>query len=226
MTLNATTQKMTDEVKVNPRRQRHRIILRIIGIIVLLCFGVAAGGFLRFADTVANLAPPDHPRAEAIVVLTGGSQRIDQAIKLLETGVGKRLLISGAHPGTTSERIREMTRAPQSLFDCCVDIGYDAIDTVGNALETSKWARKNGYDNILVVTNNYHMPRSLYELHRIDPDRHYIGYPIVNSDLKTANWMAKPDVMRAILSEYIKLVGATLRAQFFSHDADSLRSGQ
>jgi uncharacterized SAM-binding protein YcdF (DUF218 family) len=77
-----------------------------------------------------------------------------------------------------------MTRAPQSLFVCCVDLGYDAIDTVGNALETAKWVRAHNYRRVLVVTSNYHMPRSLLELHRIDPETQYVGYPIVYTDLE------------------------------------------
>ncbi len=89
---------------------------------------------------MAGLTPPEKPKADAVVVLTGGTQRIDQAVNLLETGTGQRLLISGVHPDTSAARIREMTRAPQSLFVCCVDLGYDAIDTVGNALETAKWS--------------------------------------------------------------------------------------
>lgn len=212
--------------RLNPRRRPHRVVLRLIAYIVLLAAGLAAGGFLRFADTVAGLQPPQTPAADAIVVLTGGYQRIDQAINLLENGTGRRLLISGVHPGTTAERIREMTRAPESLFDCCVDIGYDAIDTVGNALETARWAKKNGFANVLVVTNNYHMPRSLFELHRIDPDTRYSAYPIVNSDLKSGNWLTRPDVVRAMLSEYVKLAGAVLRAHIFPPDETSLRSAK
>jgi uncharacterized SAM-binding protein YcdF (DUF218 family) len=209
---------------VNPRRRPHRVVLRIAGFVVLVVAGIAAGGFLRFADTVAGLEPPAEPKADALVVLTGTSQRIDQAISLLEAGTGHRLLISGVHPGTTAARIRGMTRAPQSLFDCCIDIGYDAIDTVGNALETSRWAKAHGYREVLVVTNNYHMPRSLFELHRVDPETRYTGYPIINSDLKRSNWMANPDVVRAMLSEYLKLAGASLRAYLSWGDDASLRS--
>jgi uncharacterized SAM-binding protein YcdF (DUF218 family) len=213
-----------NKVALNPRRRPYRVALRMSAYILLLLAGLTAGGFLRFADTVAGLETPKSPEADAIVVLTGGSQRIEQAVSLLESGTGQRLLISGAHPGTSASRIREMTRAPEGLFDCCVDIGYDAIDTVGNALETARWAKNHGFKSILVVTNNYHMPRSLFELHRVDPNTRYIAYPIVNSDLKTANWMAKPDVVRAILSEYVKLAGAFVRATFLPPDETSLRS--
>lgn len=207
-------------------RPIHRVFLRRLSYVVLILVGLLFGGFLRFADTVAGLMPAEKPKADAVVVLTGGTQRIDQAVNLLETGTGQRLLISGVHPDTSAARIREMTRAPQSLFVCCVDLGYDAIDTVGNALETAKWVRAHNYRRVLVVTSNYHMPRSLLELHRIDPETQYVGYPIVYTDLKSENWMAMPEVVKAMISEYVKLVGATIRAHLFTPDTSSLRSGK
>ena len=207
-------------------RPIHRVFLRRLSYVVLILVGLLFGGFLRFADAVAGLTPAEKPKADAVVVLTGGTQRIDQAVNLLETGTGQRLLISGVHPDTSAARIREMTRAPQSLFVCCVDLGYDAIDTVGNALETAKWVRAHNYRRVLVVTSNYHMPRSLLELHRIDPETQYVGYPIVYTDLKSENWMAMPEVVKAMLSEYVKLVGATIRAHLFTPDTSSLRSGK
>ncbi|MET3615917.1 uncharacterized SAM-binding protein YcdF (DUF218 family) [Rhizobium aquaticum] len=207
-----------------PARPIYRVFLRRLSYVVLILAGLLFGGFLRFADAVAGLTPPEKPKADAVVVLTGGTQRIDQAVNLLETGTGQRLLISGVHPDTSAARIREMTRAPQSLFVCCVDLGYDAIDTVGNALETAKWVNAHKYRRVLVVTSNYHMPRSLLELHRIDPETQYIGYPIVYTDLKSENWMAMPEVVKAMVSEYVKLLGATIRAHLFTPDTSSLRS--
>ena len=95
-------------------RPIYRVFLRRLSYVVLLLVGLLFGGLLRFADTVAGLTPPEKPKADAVVVLTGGTQRIDQAVNLLETGTGQRLLISGVHPDTSAARIREMTRAPRS----------------------------------------------------------------------------------------------------------------
>ncbi len=168
------------------RRRQSRSLLRKVlrrGFFVLLAFlTVFIAGFLQFADTVASLQPPATPKADAIVVLTGGFQRIDQAVDLLKLGAGKRLLISGVHPSTTRSQIRRNTQSSADLFKCCVDIGHAAIDTIGNATETSLWIRNRGYRTILVVTNNYHMPRSLLELRRARPETEFIAYPVVNSD--------------------------------------------
>lgn len=196
-------------------RRRSRSLLRKIlrrGFFVLVpCLGIFVAGFLQFADEVASLQPPPSPKADAIIVLTGGFQRIDQGVELLKAGAGKRLLISGVHPTTTRSQIRRNTQGSAALFTCCVDIGREAVDTIGNAAEASYWIRDRGYRSILVVTNNYHMPRSLLELRRARPETEFIAFPVVNSDLKTSNWLRNPLFLKAILLEYAKYSVALLR---------------
>jgi uncharacterized SAM-binding protein YcdF (DUF218 family) len=194
-----------------PRRGPIRRLLRWGGFGCVLAIALLFGGFLRFADSVTTLKPPVEPKADAIVVLTGGYQRIDQAVELLQKGAGRRLLISGVHPTTTPAQIRKMTQGSADLFSCCVDIGHDAIDTIGNAEETSNWIHAKGYRSVLVVTNNYHMPRTLAELSYVDPDIEFIPYPVVNSDLKTRNWFTDPNAMRVMLAEYLKVLLAGAR---------------
>ncbi len=194
-----------------PRRGPIRRMLRWGGFTCVLATALLFGGFLRFADFVTTLKPPAEPKADAIVVLTGGYQRIDQAVVLLEKGAGKRLLISGVHPSTTPAQIRKTTSASAELFSCCVDIGYDAIDTMGNAQEASNWIHAKGYKSVLVVTNNYHMPRSLAELAYVDAETQFIPYPVVNSDLKTRAWFTDPNALRVMLAEYAKVLLAAAR---------------
>jgi uncharacterized SAM-binding protein YcdF (DUF218 family) len=198
---------------------------RAIGLgIVVLLLGVTAG-FLRFAEHVAALEPPGQLDAtDAIVVLTGGSQRIDQAITLLKDGIGQRLLISGVNPRTTGREIQAMTSGSPELFDCCVDIGHDAIDTIGNANETARWINEHGFGRVLIVTNNYHIPRSLLELRRVDRSTDFVGYPVRTADLKSENWLAKPEVARLMISEYAKYSWAWVRAIAGTKTASGLRT--
>lgn len=168
-------------------------------------------GFLWFADSVASMKTPTAPKADAIIVLTGGYSRIEQGIDLLNQGAGKRLLISGANPKTTSATIRRVTQGSAKLFECCVDIGYQAIDTIGNAHEAAAWIQSNDYKSILVVTNNYHMRRSLLELRSASPETDFLAYPVVHSDLTETNWFSRPEVLRLMIGEYLKLVVARVR---------------
>lgn len=206
------------------RRGLIRRLLRYGGMLFLLALGALVAGFLIFADSVTNMRPPETVKADAIVVLTGGYQRIEQALDLLRKGSGERLLISGVNPQTTPGQIRRSTRASPDLFGCCVDIGYAAIDTIGNANETALWIRDKGYRSVLVVTSNYHLSRSLMELKRSDPVTDFIGYPVVNSDLKTRAWYSEPDAMRTMLVEYGKTVIAYLRQSIGWNHGPGLRS--
>lgn len=193
------------------RRGPLRRFIRIAILVFVVTAGAVFGGFLWFADSVAAMRPPEGARADAIIVLTGGYQRIDQAVGLLRDKVGKRLLISGVNPSTTRAQIRRMTQSSPDLFACCVDMGYKAIDTIGNANEAAGWIRDKGYTSIVVVTNNYHMHRSLHELRSASPNTEFIAYPVINSDLSRTNWFANPDVLRTMISEYAKFVVAALR---------------
>ena len=130
----------------------------------------------------------------------------------MKGGAGRRLLISGVHPTTTGSQIRRNTQSSADLFKCCVDIGHEAIDTIGNATEAAQWIHDRGYASVLVVTNNYHMPRSLLELKVIDPRTEFVAYPVVNSDLKRGNWLRQPGVLKAMMSEYLKYSLAHIRA--------------
>jgi uncharacterized SAM-binding protein YcdF (DUF218 family) len=195
------------------RRMRPaRLAVRVVLALFLLAAVVGTGGFLYFAETVAALEAPRDPKADAIVVLTGGYQRIDRAIGLLKQGAGQRLLISGVNPATSGNQIRKLTQSSSTLFECCVDMGYEAVDTIGNANETARWISGHRFRRVLVVTNNYHMPRSLLELRVADPRTEFIAYPVVNSDLRNGNWLRQPGVVKAMLSEYLKYSLAQLRA--------------
>lgn len=195
----------------NGRRSPVRRLLRYAGYVVLLIAALFFGGFLYFVDSVTTLTPPANPNADAIVVLTGGYQRIDQAVELLKHGSGNRLLISGVNPSTSSNQIRRMTQSSAGLFECCVDIGYEARDTIGNASETTRWIQDKGYRSVLIVTSNYHMPRSLHELRRLDRETQFIPYPVINTDLKRADWYVDPNALRTLISEYGKIVVAYAR---------------
>jgi uncharacterized SAM-binding protein YcdF (DUF218 family) len=193
------------------RRGLLRRVARLVILTSVVLLGLLIAGFIWFADSIASMAPPEQPKADAIIVLTGGYSRIEQAIDLLDQGAGSRLLISGVNPKTTSSTIRRVTQSSATLFACCVDIGYQALDTIGNANEAATWIHSNRYKSILVVTNNYHMRRSLHELRSASPETEFIAYPVVNADLINTNWFTKPDVLRTITSEYLKFIVAWVR---------------
>jgi uncharacterized SAM-binding protein YcdF (DUF218 family) len=187
--------------------------LRWLGPLVLSGLAAFLIGFAYFSEHISRMGEPQEiEAADAIVVLTGGQSRIEAAMSLLERNKGERLLISGVNSGTSKATLRNALNADKSLFECCVDIGYQAQDTVGNAAETINWLRGHKYRNIILVTNNYHMARSLLELQRLDPRLTIEPYPVVNSDLTNGKWMLSPEVVRVLLAEYMKYLGAVSRS--------------
>lgn len=178
------------------------------------CLAVLAftGGFAAFSIHVASLRTPADPAtADAIIVLTGGEARLDAAVELLRSGKGQRLLISGVNPVARLSDLQLATGADPNLFSCCVDIDRAALDTIGNAEESAKWIDAHAYGEVILVTNNYHMPRSMLEMRRRLTDAELLPYPVVNSPLGGGEWMTEPDALRVLFTEYMKYLAAVAR---------------
>jgi uncharacterized SAM-binding protein YcdF (DUF218 family) len=189
-------------------RRRARFVWRTLafGILVFLF------GFGVFSSHIGRLATPATPDgADGIIVLTGGQARIDAAVDLLKAGKGKRLLISGVNPSASVEDIQRITGADARLMGCCIDIDRIAGDTVGNAIMSARWLNDNAYSSAILVTNNYHMPRSLLEMRRFGAGTAIQPYPVVNTRIDRGEWLLNPDALRVLFTEYAKYLAAVAR---------------
>lgn len=170
-----------------------------------------AGGFVRFVSSIANDEVSLESRADGIVALTGAAGRIPDAIELLATERGKRLLITGVHRATSSREIARITPLYSKYFSCCIDLDRSALNTFGNALETRRWAREHNFNSLIVVTSNWHMPRATAELAHQLPDVTLIAYPVISEKVKTEPWWSNTDTARLLLAEYLKYLFALMR---------------
>jgi uncharacterized SAM-binding protein YcdF (DUF218 family) len=198
----------------------------VSGIILLLLAIAYVGGFLVFVTTLP-VTQPAAVHADGIVALTGGTERLDAATALFETGVGKRLLISGVHATTTKAALKTLVHGGKR-FACCADLGFQATNTHGNAEEAAQWARDHGYKTLIVVTASYHMPRSLTEFSAQMPHEKLIPYPVESDNLDVHAWWHNPVAFSVLQWEYAKYLGAVARASIFpphpaqtSHDRHS-----
>lgn len=184
-------------------------------LIVALMWGF---GLLAFAQRVErSTPPPEPPLADAVVALTGASDlRLEAAARLLERGKGKRLLISGVNREASRDDILAVTRAVKPIYDCCVDLGYTAADTIGNAEEIADWAQGKGYRRLIVVTSDYHMPRSILEIRAAMPEATLIEYPVVTGPVDVRSWYRKPGDARRLTVEYCKYLAILAREAFLS----------
>ena len=176
--------------------------LTLIGIIAL----VWVVGLFAFADRVRNLTPaPEPARADAIVALTGPSaDRVNEAIRLLEQDKGDRVLISGVNREVRRQELRALTPGSNKLFNCCVDLGFEAEDTSGNAQEIAAWARSKHYDSLIVVTSDYHMPRALLEIRGMAPEVKLTPYAVSTPSLDNSRWWRAAVTARRMTLEYMK----------------------
>ncbi len=181
-------------------------LLVIIAIAVLIWLV----GLFVFAQRVRDLTPAEDPaRADAIVALTGpSSERVNAAVRLLEQGKGRRVLISGVNREVRRRELRELVPGSSRLFNCCVDLGFEAEDTVGNAQEIAAWARSKGYDSLIVVTSDYHMPRSLVEIRGQLPGVRLTPYAISTPSLDNDHWWRAAVTARRMTLEYMKYLYA------------------
>ena len=164
------------------------------------------------APGLENRDPAVLPRGEAAVALTGGAERISDALDLLGESKVKRLLITGLNQATTGAEIARLTPRFQNWMQCCVDLGYEALNTRGNALETRDWIRKRGLNGpIVVVTSTYHMPRALLELRHAAPDMAFIPYNVVTERQRNGDWWRSARGVRLLVVEYVKFLAAILR---------------
>ena len=138
------------------------MIARLLAFVAILY----ALGFALFAVTLATPAAADAPRVDAIIAITGGKGRIEHGARLLAEGKGKRLLIAGADPSVRKEDLVRRIGGKKKLFDCCVDLGSESVDTRSNAEEAKRWLERRKYKSLRLVTSDWHMRRALYDFHR------------------------------------------------------------
>jgi uncharacterized SAM-binding protein YcdF (DUF218 family) len=179
-----------------------RVFLAVI-VLAVLAYGI---GFVLFVSNLPS-TPDVAPKADGIVVLTGGQERLDTAVALLERGVGRRLLISGVSPTTTKEEVGKLSNGGRR-FACCADLGYAAEDTHGNAAEAAEWARANHYDSIVVVTSRYHTPRTMREFSVLLPDVTLIAYPVDAGSVDIGGWWKHPRTAQLLHREYAKYLAS------------------
>lgn len=197
-----------------PATGRRGLARRFVGILasVLLSGALMAGvGFIWFAEKVASYQMPEDARAEGIVVLTGGPDRLRAAYDLLARGRAHRMLISGVGPTTQPAEVALDLGVGLSLFDCCIDLDREAINTAGNAFQAARWAEDNRYTSLIVVTSAYHMPRSLSEFRRQLPGVTLIAYPVFHRAASIEKWFEDPEVLKLLLQEFPKYMAAELK---------------
>lgn len=188
--------------------------LRLLRLGLSAAVAVAAlwlGGLFWFVAQVPRDAPPPEDRTDAIVVLTGGSERLETGIRLLAGGYAGKLFVSGVARGVDVSALLRVARRHPDDLGCCIVVGYAADNTAGNARETAEWMRREGYSSLRLVTASYHMPRSMVEFRRAMPEAEIIAHAVFPPQFKRENWWLWPGSAGLLASEFNKYLLARVR---------------
>ena len=171
----------------------------ILGLILIW-----VGGLFYFIYGLSQVEMPTDHKTDGIVVLTGGKNRLQEAVELLEKGLGDKLFISGVNAKVTEAELHAVLGSSQELADCCIESGTKARNTVGNAEEVSRWVVKNHMSTIRVVTSLEHMPRALVEMRHYMPDIKMVAHPV-------GQWRPENIRFLSLVREYSKYLVSLFR---------------
>ncbi len=166
-------------------------VLKYLFSVVVLAWAL---GFLWFV--VALPQPADDLSTDAVIVPTGGAGRIAHGLEVLDEGLANRLLVTGVDPEVTPEEFAAEFDVETTQMECCVTLGFSAVDTRTNATETARWVENNAVRSLRLVTTDWHMRRAAGELNRTLPD----GVEVVRDAVPS-----EPDLASLFL-EYHKLL--------------------
>jgi len=168
--------------------------------------GFWLAGLIAFAADIPDRLEDGTTHTDAIVVLTGGSERLETGLRLLRQGLGDKLFVSGVYRGVDVNELLRLSRQRPDPLECCIVLGHSADNTLGNAAETAQWMKQEGFHSLRLVTGNYHMRRSLSEFRNALPDAVIIPHPVFPDAVKRDHWWLWPGTAHLIVGEYMKFL--------------------
>lgn len=189
--------------------------IRSVAVVIVLLISVWIYGLTKYVDNLPVANNDDKSITDGIVIFTGGTMRLEAGIRLLNDGKGDRLLVSGVGGRTSLDVMLMLSgKLPDNILELKkrIDLGYEAKNTRGNAVEVAKWVKDHNYKTIRLVTANYHMPRSYFELSNEMPDIKIIKNPVFPEEIKLDGWWRNGITKKIMISEYNKYIARRISA--------------
>jgi uncharacterized SAM-binding protein YcdF (DUF218 family) len=185
--------------------------LRRMGWLAVVAVALWIGGLAWFVASSLLLRVEPAASTDAIVVLTGGRLRLETGLSLLASGSGKKLFVSGVNQRVDRDELLRALGPAGETAACCIVLGHEADNTLGNARETASWLHEQGYTSLRLVTSWYHMPRSLLEFGRAMPEMTIVAHPVFAHHLEPEHWWSWHGAPLLIVGEYAKYLAAWVR---------------
>ena len=201
---------MRDRPLFRRRVRSRRVIVLAVGALVVAA-ALWLGGLVWFAETLPRSVEDSETLTDGIVVFTGGPGRLETALDLLAAGKARKIFVSGVSLGVSEFELQAASQRAPEMFECCVVLGYEAMDTAGNAQETATWVAAEGHTSVRVITAACHMPRSLIELGHAMPEVELIPNPVFPERVRLDSWWSWPGTASLIATEYTKYLVSLVR---------------
>jgi len=177
----------------------------------------------NFKNNILVLTKYNDIKSPNIVILTGGANRIKDGLKIIQDfknskNINYKILVSGTGMGFNKSSLKKKLgpNFNSHLIQCCIDLDGISKNTLTNASETFKWAKKNNIREFILITSNYHMPRAILEFKNVMPNLKIYTYAIIPKKHDIENWLSSYQTFSLVFTEYCKFIIAGLRIKFFS----------
>jgi uncharacterized SAM-binding protein YcdF (DUF218 family) len=181
-------------------------------IISAAIFGIWAGGLVAFYFQIPTTPTQNSEHTDAIIVLTGGKERVPEGLELFAEGYADKILISGVGKDSTEQEVIGSLALPDALMGKInleqIDFGYEATNTPENALEAKAWVEENKIKSVRLITANYHMQRAVKLFKAVMPSLRIIENPVFPDDFKKSEWPKNRNTARLIFWEYNKYLAS------------------
>lgn len=186
-------------------------LLRRLALLALAIVTLWLGALAAFVVASLRLADDPSVMTDAIVVPTGGRQRIETGVQLLVDGRGKQLFISGVNQRVDRNELLRTLGPAAEKEACCIELGHEADDTFGNARETAGWMHREGYKSLRLVTSWYHIERGLLEFRRAMPGIVILAHPVFAPHIDPEGWWGWHGALLLVIGEFHKYLAAWVR---------------
>lgn len=188
---------------------------KIVSISIILLAIIWFAGLLKFISDTKEIAKNDHidKNIDAIIVLTGGSGRIRTGLEILSQGRVQKMFISGVGKDADKNSLLVTSGKLPDNIDSLIDkieLGRDATNTKGNAIESKKWIKSNNIKNIILVTSDFHLLRSLYQFKKTIPDVNIIPSAVATPQINKQYWWKDFYSFYLLGKEYNKYIATKL----------------